>query len=402
MSASPSSTSTRGCAACAEVAARLGDLGLHAGRGRRVPATGSRVLASATRTVPVVRLLVVGGKLQGTEARLPGRRSGLRGRARRPPRARAGRRPGRRGAHARRDRRRRAHARAGAQLRRRAARLRRRRHAGVARRARARLGRAAALRSARLRGHLVEGALRELFERLDVPRPLPWPALRRSRSSSSRASGSGSHGVRIVADEPRARAGAGRRSPPTATEMVAEEYVAGTVAVVRGARLGGRRRDAAGDGPRVRRGLRLQAGHGSGRGRARGDGGAPRRVRRRVAAAGGGGRPARRHGRRGDGRRTAGRRCSRSTPACRARRRPPCCTPAGSTRSSLLYETVAGAALPRVAASAARGAVYQHVRVTDGRVEVLGEHVVGAAGPLRRHDGLWGADVVLTDRDAAG
>ena len=36
--------------------------------------------------------------------------------------------------------------------------------------------------------------------------------------------------------------------------------------------------------------------------------------------------------------------------------------------------------------------------VEGGRVEVLGEHIVGAAGPLRRCDGLYGADVVLTDR----
>jgi len=49
------------------------------------------------------------------------------------------------------------------------------------------------------------------------------------------------------------------------------------------------------------------------------------------------------------------------------------------------------------ATAARRGAVYEHVLVADGRVEVLGEHVVGAAGPLRRYDGLWGADVVLTD-----
>jgi pyrrolysine biosynthesis protein PylC len=69
----------------------------------------------------------------------------------------------------------------------------------------------------------------------------------------------------------------------------------------------------------------------------------------------------------------------------------------------VLAETFAGGAAPAVlaagpaATAARRGAVYEHVLVTDGRVQVLGEHVVGAAGPLRRCEGLWGADVVLTD-----
>ena len=57
----------------------------------------------------------------------------------------------------------------------------------------------------------------------------------------------------------------------------------------------------------------------------------------------------------------------------------------------------AGLAAGPQATAARRGAVYQHVLVRHGRVEVLGEHVVGAAGPLWRCDGLWGADVVLTD-----
>ena len=70
----------------------------------------------------------------------------------------------------------------------------------------------------------------------------------------------------------------------------------------------------------------------------------------------------------------------------------------------VLAETFAAGAVPPALAggrpaetAARRGAVYEHVLVADGRVEVLGEHVVGAAGPLRRYDGLWGADVVLTD-----
>ncbi len=64
---------------------------------------------------------------------------------------------------------------------------------------------------------------------------------------------------------------------------------------------------------------------------------------------------------------------------------------------ALLAETFAGGRPPAVDPRARRGAVYQHVLVENGRVEVLGEHVVGSAGPLRRCDGLYGADVVLTD-----
>jgi len=65
---------------------------------------------------------------------------------------------------------------------------------------------------------------------------------------------------------------------------------------------------------------------------------------------------------------------------------------------SLLYETVALGVLPQGPSRTPRGAVYQHVLVDGGCVEVLGERVVGAAAPLSRHDGLWGADIVLTDR----
>jgi pyrrolysine biosynthesis protein PylC len=69
----------------------------------------------------------------------------------------------------------------------------------------------------------------------------------------------------------------------------------------------------------------------------------------------------------------------------------------------LLAETFAAGRIPsalthgRAATAAKRGAVYEHVLVADGRVQVLGEHIVGAAEPLTRCDGLWGADVVLTD-----
>ena len=82
-------------------------------------------------------------------------------------------------------------------------------------------------------------------------------------------------------------------------------------------------------------------------------------------------------------------------------------TPAAMYRASdanivaLLAETFAAERPPSVATGARRGAVYEHVLVEGGRVEVLGEHIVATAGPLRRCDGLFGADVVLTDRPTA-
>jgi pyrrolysine biosynthesis protein PylC len=66
---------------------------------------------------------------------------------------------------------------------------------------------------------------------------------------------------------------------------------------------------------------------------------------------------------------------------------------------ALVVDTYLGASPPAVTAQAARGAVYEHVLARDGVVEVLGEHMIGGAGPLTRRDGLWGADVVLTDHE---
>ena len=69
---------------------------------------------------------------------------------------------------------------------------------------------------------------------------------------------------------------------------------------------------------------------------------------------------------------------------------------------ALLAETFAAGRPPAPDARPRRGAVYEHVLVADGKVEVLGEHIVGSAGPLSRCDGLYGADVVLTDHPAGG
>jgi hypothetical protein len=44
-----------------------------------------------------------------------------------------------------------------------------------------------------------------------------------------------------------------------------------------------------------------------------------------------------------------------------------------------------------------RGVVYQHVAVEAGRVEVVGEHALAGARPLRRAPGFFGATRALTD-----
>jgi 3-methylornithine--L-lysine ligase len=46
-----------------------------------------------------------------------------------------------------------------------------------------------------------------------------------------------------------------------------------------------------------------------------------------------------------------------------------------------------------------RACVYQHVRVCGGRLDVVGEHALAQARPLRLVPGFYGADEALTDRD---
>jgi 3-methylornithine--L-lysine ligase len=64
---------------------------------------------------------------------------------------------------------------------------------------------------------------------------------------------------------------------------------------------------------------------------------------------------------------------------------------------ALLAETVLGGRIPPVERTARQGCCYQHVCVSGGAVEVLGEHMMGAARPLRLVPGLYGADEVITD-----
>ena len=64
---------------------------------------------------------------------------------------------------------------------------------------------------------------------------------------------------------------------------------------------------------------------------------------------------------------------------------------------SLLAQTVLRDAIPEVDRTPYQGCCYQHVRVARGAAEVLGEHMMGAARPLRLIPGLFGADEVITD-----
>jgi pyrrolysine biosynthesis protein PylC len=63
----------------------------------------------------------------------------------------------------------------------------------------------------------------------------------------------------------------------------------------------------------------------------------------------------------------------------------------------LLAETVRAGALPAVDRAPHRACVYQHVRAAGGLLEVVGEHVMGSAGPLQLVNGFFGADEALTD-----
>lgn len=49
-----------------------------------------------------------------------------------------------------------------------------------------------------------------------------------------------------------------------------------------------------------------------------------------------------------------------------------------------------------------RGVVYEHIRASEEGIQVLGEHIMAEAGPLRRIDGFFGADVALTNLVEAG
>jgi pyrrolysine biosynthesis protein PylC len=62
-----------------------------------------------------------------------------------------------------------------------------------------------------------------------------------------------------------------------------------------------------------------------------------------------------------------------------------------------LAATVRGEALPAIDRTPRRACVYQHVSVRDGELRVVGEHVMGSAPPLARVSGFFGVDEALTD-----
>ena len=63
----------------------------------------------------------------------------------------------------------------------------------------------------------------------------------------------------------------------------------------------------------------------------------------------------------------------------------------------LLHETAHRGALPLVDRTPRCACVYQHVHAHDGLLEVVGEHVVGSAAPLQLVEGFFGVDEALTD-----
>jgi pyrrolysine biosynthesis protein PylC len=63
----------------------------------------------------------------------------------------------------------------------------------------------------------------------------------------------------------------------------------------------------------------------------------------------------------------------------------------------LLVTAFATGAVPEPSRRALRGVVYEHVRAHDGTLQVVGEHVMGSAPPLRLVEGFFGADEAMTD-----
>jgi pyrrolysine biosynthesis protein PylC len=41
--------------------------------------------------------------------------------------------------------------------------------------------------------------------------------------------------------------------------------------------------------------------------------------------------------------------------------------------------------------------IYEHVKVTKNHIEAAGEHIISGIGPLKLHQGLFGADEVITN-----
>ena len=70
----------------------------------------------------------------------------------------------------------------------------------------------------------------------------------------------------------------------------------------------------------------------------------------------------------------------------------------GINMLELLYDVFVRDATPTMPdVTYERGVVYEHVRVSPGILEVLGEHIMANAHPLKHYEDFFGADEALTD-----
>lgn len=72
----------------------------------------------------------------------------------------------------------------------------------------------------------------------------------------------------------------------------------------------------------------------------------------------------------------------------------------GVNMVDLLLKTTLDGHPPAINLTPRRACVHQHIRVADGQLAVVGEHVLAGARPLQRVPGFFGADEALTDRAA--
>jgi len=72
----------------------------------------------------------------------------------------------------------------------------------------------------------------------------------------------------------------------------------------------------------------------------------------------------------------------------------------GINMLELLYDVFVKQAIPQVPQiTSERGVVYQHIKVSPGELKVCGEHIMSNSRPLRIHENFFGADEALTDFD---
>jgi pyrrolysine biosynthesis protein PylC len=68
----------------------------------------------------------------------------------------------------------------------------------------------------------------------------------------------------------------------------------------------------------------------------------------------------------------------------------------------MLVAALTAGAVPEPNRHPLRGVVYEHVRAERGTLQVVGEHVMGSARPLRLAKGFFGADEAMTDFTTGG